>query len=63
MDQLKRVSIRAVHYLQEINGERWARSKFPMNWYNILTTNIAECMNAIIKDAREMPIIPLLDTI
>ena len=34
-----------------------------MTRYNILTTNIAECMNAILKDAREMPIIPLLDNI
>ena len=63
MDKLERVSIRVVHYLQKIDGERWARSKFPVSRYNILTTNIAKCMNAIIKDAREMPIIPLLDTI
>ena len=57
MDQLECVSIKAVHYLQEIDGERWARSKFPVNRYNILITNIAKCMNAIIKDEREMPTI------
>ena len=28
-----------------------------------MTTNIAECMNAILRDAREMPLVPLLETI
>ena len=28
-----------------------------------MTTNIAECMNAVLKDGREMPIIPLIDYI
>ena len=63
MAEIEIISTRAFEYLQEIDGERWARSMFPVTRYNILTTNIAECMNAILKDAREMPIIPLLDNI
>ena len=63
MADLGSISIRSVEYLQEIDGERWARSKFPMTRYNILITNITKCMNAILKDARELPIIPLLDNI
>ena len=28
-----------------------------------MTTNIVECLNAVLKDGREMPIIPLIDYI
>ena len=28
-----------------------------------MTTNIVECMNGILRDAREMPLVPLLETI
>ena len=63
MAELGSISIRVVRYLQEIDRERWARSKFPVTRYNILTTNIAECMNVILKDIREMSIIPLLNNI
>ena len=28
-----------------------------------MTTNIAECMNAVLRDARSLPLIPLLEAI
>ena len=63
MCEMRNISTRAVEYLSEIEVERWARYKFPFTRYNIMTTNIAECMNAILRDAREMPLVPLLESI
>ena len=63
MTELGIINIRVVEYLSEIEVERWARCKFSVTRYNIMTTNIAECMNGILRDAREMPLVPLLETI
>ena len=63
MCEMRNISTQAVEYLSEIEVERWARYKFPFTRYNIMTTNIAECMNAILRDAREMPLVPLLESI
>ena len=43
--------------------EKWARSFFPGNSYNIMTTNIAEYMNVVLRDARSLPLISLLEAI
>ncbi|CAN6700687.1 unnamed protein product [Malus baccata var. baccata] len=48
-------------YLQEIGYHRWARAHFSGKRYNMMTTNIAESMNAKLKDARKLPIIALTD--
>ncbi|XP_050111795.1 uncharacterized protein LOC126590369 [Malus sylvestris] len=48
-------------YLQEIGYHRWARAHFSGKRYNMMTTNIAESMNAKLKDARKLPIIALAD--
>ena len=63
MTELKIINIRVVEYLSEIEVERWARCKFSVTRYNIITTNIVECMNGILRDAREMSLMPLLETI
>ena len=63
MTDLRNVNMRAVQYLEEIEVERWARCRFTTKRYNLMTTNIAECMNAILRDAREMPVVPLLENI
>ena len=47
----------------EASPEKWARAFFPGNRYNIMTTNIAECMNAVLRDARSLPLVPLLEAI
>ena len=45
MTELEIINIRVVEYLSEIEVERWARCKFSVTRYNIMTTNIVECMN------------------
>ncbi|XP_070662299.1 uncharacterized protein [Malus domestica] len=48
-------------YLQEIGDHRWAWAHLSGKRYNMMTTNIAESMNAKLKDARKLPIIALTD--
>lgn len=50
-------------YLMEADPSKWARCFFPARRYSILTTNIAESMNAVLKEARGFPIIGMLETI
>ncbi|KAJ4723136.1 Transposase, MuDR, MULE transposase domain protein [Melia azedarach] len=38
-----------------------ARAHFPSRQYDLLTTNIAESMNSLLRHARSLPIIPLVD--
>ena len=63
MTDLRNVNMRAVQYLEEIEVERWARCRFTTKRYNLMTTNIAKYMNVIFRDAREMPVVPLLENI
>ncbi|XP_022156795.1 uncharacterized protein LOC111023629 [Momordica charantia] len=48
-------------YLEEVGLSRWARTHCPKRRYNMMTTNIAESMNALLKEARELPVTPLLE--
>jgi hypothetical protein len=63
MNQLRAIDIRAFQYVIEAMPYKWARSHFPGNRYSIMTTNIAECMNAVLRDARSLPIVLLLESI
>ena len=47
-------------YLMEANYKKWARSFFDRRRYNIMTTNISECMNAILKEARGKLVVTLV---
>lgn len=50
-------------YLTEIGFEHWTRSHFTGNRYNIMTSNVAESWNAVLREAREYPIVPLVEFI
>ena len=63
MRKLEAINIRAHQYVVEASSKKWARALFPGNRYSIMTTNIAECMNAILRDARSLPLVPLLEVI
>ncbi|KAL3642159.1 hypothetical protein CASFOL_012974 [Castilleja foliolosa] len=55
---------RVYNYLTgDAKVEQWARVYFPGNRYSIMTTNIAESMNAVLKDVRTYPPVSLMDTI
>ena len=50
-------------WLTEIGYERWASSHFPGKRFNLVTTNISECVNALFKEAREYPVTILIETV
>ncbi|KAL1192056.1 hypothetical protein V5N11_029955 [Cardamine amara subsp. amara] len=50
-------------YLKEANVTQWARCHFPGYRYDLNTKNPAESINFALREPREYPIIPLLDSI
>ncbi|XP_062080330.1 uncharacterized protein LOC133785087 [Humulus lupulus] len=50
-------------YLKNASFESWSRCHFHGNRYNIMTTNNFESSNQVFREAREWPIIPLLEEI
>ncbi|KAK2664668.1 hypothetical protein Ddye_003242 [Dipteronia dyeriana] len=63
MGQIKGINVRVAQYLIEVDPKKWARSHFDGRRYYIMTTNIAECLNSILKVARELPATKLVDHI
>ncbi|KAL5539101.1 hypothetical protein UlMin_045399 [Ulmus minor] len=61
MNALTLVQPRLGPYLQEVRYERWSRAYSEGHRYNIMTTNISECINAILLKERELPVIALVE--
>ncbi|TYJ99816.1 MuDRA-like transposase [Cucumis melo var. makuwa] len=47
-------------YLNDVGIARWSRVHCPGRRYNMMTTNIAESMNSILKEHRDLPIASFL---
>ncbi|KAL0743246.1 hypothetical protein Bca4012_084759 [Brassica carinata] len=62
-NEIKIINPSCADYLIGIGFEHWARSHFPGDRYNIMTSNIAETRNSVLRDAREFPIMPLVEYI
>ncbi|XP_016651065.1 PREDICTED: uncharacterized protein LOC107881569 [Prunus mume] len=56
MVQIYNVDPHLGNYLHAAGYEKWAHAYFNGKRYNLMTTNIAECLNPIIRDARKLPI-------
>ena len=63
MNEIYKVSEAVGKYLEESGIDKWARSHFDGRRYSIMNTNIAECMNEILKSDRLLPIHKLMDEI
>lgn len=50
-------------YLSKVGFEKWAHAYSRRRRYNMLNTNISECLNNILKEPREFPVASLLDSI
>ncbi|XP_038880504.1 uncharacterized protein LOC120072166 [Benincasa hispida] len=50
-------------YLNKVGFEKWAHAHSRRRMYNLMTTNISECLNNILKEPREFPVASLLDYI
>ncbi|XP_062088748.1 uncharacterized protein LOC133795308 [Humulus lupulus] len=56
MKGLDRIDRRIRPYLEKAKYETWARSYSPTKRYTMMTSNIAESLNAALKAARNLPI-------
>ncbi|XP_019225694.1 PREDICTED: uncharacterized protein LOC109207260 [Nicotiana attenuata] len=63
MSNIAKVDKKTYDYLMEEPPERWARSCSPRRRYDMLTTNIVESMNSVLLEARELPILRMMDFI
>ncbi|XP_070045292.1 uncharacterized protein [Nicotiana tomentosiformis] len=63
MSDIAKVDKKTFDYLMEEPPERWARSCSPRRRYDMLTTNIVESMNYVLLEARELPILRMMDSI
>ncbi|XP_019252840.1 PREDICTED: uncharacterized protein LOC109231648 [Nicotiana attenuata] len=63
MAEVEKIDKRVKHYLMNVGYERWSRAHSTVNRTLTLTSNIAESINAALKAARELPVLPLLDYI
>ncbi|RVW28678.1 hypothetical protein CK203_081360 [Vitis vinifera] len=59
--QLEMIDPRAARYLMDIGVDRWARSYSTGKRYNIMTTGIVESLNAVLKNARDLPVLQLVE--
>ncbi|KAK4409718.1 hypothetical protein Sango_0044800 [Sesamum angolense] len=55
MDEIKKQDVKAFAYLDAINKEKWTASHDGGWRCGILTTNMSECINGIMKGARRLP--------
>ncbi|XP_019250877.1 PREDICTED: uncharacterized protein LOC109229777 [Nicotiana attenuata] len=63
MSQIAAVDKKTFNYLMEEPPGRWARSHCPRRRYDMLTTNIVESMNNVLRRARELPLLTMMDFI
>lgn len=62
-NEIKVIDIACADYLIRVGLEHWARSHFAGARYNIMTSNLAESLNAALSTAREYPIVSLIEYI
>lgn len=62
-NKIRRVNGECADYLVGIGFQHWARSHFEGDRYNIMTSNVAETWNSVLRDAREYPILSLVEFI
>ncbi|XP_019244602.1 PREDICTED: uncharacterized protein LOC109224481 [Nicotiana attenuata] len=56
-----KIDLKVQPYLFEIGYERWSRAYSKVKRSMVMTSNIAESINAANKDARELPVMRLLE--
>nr|XP_009587201.1 uncharacterized protein LOC104084943 [Nicotiana tomentosiformis] len=63
MAEVERIDKRVKYYLINVGYERWSRAHSTVNRTLTMTSNIAESINAVLKAARELLVLPLLEYI
>ena len=62
-NEIKHINTSCADYLIGIGFQHWERSHFTGRRYNIMTSNVAESWNAVLREAREYPILALVEFI
>lgn len=60
MDEIKNLDSRAYVYLSEIDKHKWTLSHDGGWRRGVMTTNMSECLNSVLKGARRLPISALV---
>ena len=61
MEELDKINSDAYDYLIDTDIHKWACAHSPVRRYHMMTTNIAESMNSLLRFARKLPICTLVD--
>ncbi|KAL0370732.1 UNVERIFIED_CONTAM: hypothetical protein Sangu_0391300 [Sesamum angustifolium] len=61
MNEIKKQDVKAFAYLDAINKEKWTASHDGGWRCGILTTNMSECINEVLKGARRLPVSALVE--
>lgn len=62
-NEIKNLNTSCAEYLMAMGFDHWARAHFSGNRYNIMTSNTAETWNSVLREAREYPIVALVEFI
>ncbi|XP_016550112.2 uncharacterized protein LOC107849878 [Capsicum annuum] len=63
MSKVAKVDQRIKEYLEEAGYKKWARCHSPVNRGRTMTSNIAECINDCLIEARKLPILGFLEEV
>lgn len=61
MAEVNKIDSTVSRYLMEIGYDRWSRVHARFNKGMVMTSNIVEYVNSSNKDARDLPVLGLLD--
>ncbi|KAL0313007.1 UNVERIFIED_CONTAM: hypothetical protein Sradi_5700000 [Sesamum radiatum] len=61
MDEIRGLKPEARYYLDKIDKEKWTASHDGAWRCGILTTNMSECINGVLKGARRLPVTAIVD--
>lgn len=62
-NEIKMINASCAEYLIDIGFKHWTRVHFTGNRYDVMTSNIAESWNSVLREAREYPIMALVEYI
>ncbi|XP_024006546.1 uncharacterized protein LOC112083053 [Eutrema salsugineum] len=67
LDHYSRMALKypaVTDYLERrVEVSKWAKCYFPAERYNLDTSNVLESLNSEFKDARKLPLLPMIDAI
>ena len=63
MEVIRVVSQDAYNYIHGFGRRHWANAFVEGRRYNMLTSNVAECTNSMLKDTRALPIVKQVEEI